>query len=369
MRDTAFKVDRAILLSALSRVMDAVPSRSPMEILQNIEFVLAGGVLTVSATDLHIRVSARVPVKSKASCRFLLGADRIERMLSVFTEADVEFSVGAEKVGIVSGKSKNTVRIYPGELPDPFKDFSGAMVFTMDGSVLAEALRTTMLALPPKPTFGVLDNCYLHIDTKNIVFVGAWQGMVAEVTENISGVEGAKESNILLSEGVCRLIAKAFSSSSAIVSISDGSVRVEDKDTVVTARTEMGEYPAYKTAIPKAFEKKIVIEREFFSRAISRVSAASQDKTYSDFRLDVQENNVHLFSEDLNGIAQSEEDIDIIYEGEEESRWYDARQITPLIGALMGEKMEMGFASKAKLTSMVSTENPDVKLYIMPKKH
>ena len=49
-----FKVNSKVLEKLLSKIIPAVPTRTPMPILENFLFDIRDGLLTVCATDLEI---------------------------------------------------------------------------------------------------------------------------------------------------------------------------------------------------------------------------------------------------------------------------------------------------------------------------
>lgn len=60
-----FKINSKILEKLLSKIIPAVPSRTPMPILENFLFEIKDGLLTVSATDLEIALRSSLNVAAE----------------------------------------------------------------------------------------------------------------------------------------------------------------------------------------------------------------------------------------------------------------------------------------------------------------
>ena len=60
-----FKINSKLLEKHLSKVIPAVPSRTPMPVLENFLLELKDGLLTVSATDLEIALISSINVPSE----------------------------------------------------------------------------------------------------------------------------------------------------------------------------------------------------------------------------------------------------------------------------------------------------------------
>ncbi|HEX7358785.1 MAG TPA: DNA polymerase III subunit beta, partial [Ignavibacteriaceae bacterium] len=60
-----FKINSKILEKLLSKIIPAVPSRTPMPILENFLFEIKDGLLTVTATDLEIALRSSLNITAE----------------------------------------------------------------------------------------------------------------------------------------------------------------------------------------------------------------------------------------------------------------------------------------------------------------
>ena len=79
-----FKVNSKILEKLLSKIIPAVPVRTPMPILENFLFEIKGGLLTVCATDLEISLKSSINVTSNENISIVIPARLIYDIVRMF---------------------------------------------------------------------------------------------------------------------------------------------------------------------------------------------------------------------------------------------------------------------------------------------
>ena len=69
-----FKVNSKVLEKLLSRIIPAIPTRTPMPILENFLFDIKDGLMLVSATDLEISLRSSINVPSDENLKMVIPA-------------------------------------------------------------------------------------------------------------------------------------------------------------------------------------------------------------------------------------------------------------------------------------------------------
>ncbi|MDR3609197.1 MAG: DNA polymerase III subunit beta, partial [Ignavibacteriaceae bacterium] len=69
-----FKINSRVIEKLLSKIIPAVPSRTPMPVLENFLFEIKDGLLTVSATDLEIVLISSLNVKADKNLKMVIPA-------------------------------------------------------------------------------------------------------------------------------------------------------------------------------------------------------------------------------------------------------------------------------------------------------
>ena len=86
-----FKVNSKVLEKLLSKIIPAVPTRTPMPILENFLFEIKDGLLTVSATDLEIALISSLNVAADENIRMVIPAKLLYDIIKSLDESQLLF--------------------------------------------------------------------------------------------------------------------------------------------------------------------------------------------------------------------------------------------------------------------------------------
>lgn len=92
-----FKINSKILEKLLSKIIPAVPSRTPMPILENFLFEIKDGLLTVSATDLEIALRSSLNVAAEKNIKMVIPARLLYDIVRSLDDTQVNFSVDGKR--------------------------------------------------------------------------------------------------------------------------------------------------------------------------------------------------------------------------------------------------------------------------------
>ena len=87
-----FKVNSKVLEKLLSKIIPAVPTRTPMPILENFLFEIKNGSMTVSATDLEIALSSSINVASDENLKMVIPARLLFDIIRSLEETQITFT-------------------------------------------------------------------------------------------------------------------------------------------------------------------------------------------------------------------------------------------------------------------------------------
>src|SRR3972149_4990259 len=88
-----FKVNSKVLEKLLSKIIPAVPSRTPMPILENFLVEIKGGILTVCATDLEISLKSSLNVTSSDNLNIVIPARLLYDIVRSMEDVQINFGV------------------------------------------------------------------------------------------------------------------------------------------------------------------------------------------------------------------------------------------------------------------------------------
>jgi DNA polymerase-3 subunit beta len=113
-------------------------------------------------------------------------------------------------------------------------------------------------------------------------------------------------------------------------------------DITMTTKLIDGRYPDYNRVIPREGNRTLVVEKNEFSNAISRVSILSNEK-YRGIRMSMKEDLVEIHANNPEQ-EEAEEELSVQYSG---------------------EPMEIGFNSAYMVDALAALDNNDVSIYFI----
>lgn len=362
--DTAFVVDRKLLLSALLKVQNATPVRTPLAQLENIEFSFAKDMLSICGTDLDVYISTKIPCEATSALTFLVDGGQITKVVSTLCGDEVEFRVDTKQVFISSGATKSALRLSPGEMPSPYKNF--ATDDWVETRALSEMIKLALVSISPDYPELALGGCLLSVKDKQLGVTGATTRTVSFSCEEIE-FDGAID--VIVPRKTSAMIVKIFGGD-VNIGFGKGLIRFTDDSTELTCRLIAGEYTNLEPFLPKEFAQQFTTNRIAFIDTIRRVTAIGyENKLCCDFKLDLTKDSVHLSSVDIDSLSESEEAMSVDSSGADISVWMDAKQVLPLLTSLDSEDVQILFASERGLITIKPVGDEHITLHVMPKKH
>ena len=118
-----FKVNSKSLEKLLNKIIPAIPSRTPMPILENFLFDLKDGLLTIFATDLEIALKASLNVVSEENIKIVVPARLLYDIVRSLQETTIHFEV--TQTGKINLQTENGYYTISYLLPEEFPDIRG----------------------------------------------------------------------------------------------------------------------------------------------------------------------------------------------------------------------------------------------------
>src|ERR1035437_6313305 len=143
-----FKLNSRIIEKLLSRIIPAVPSRTPMPVLENFLFEIKDGLLTVSATDLEIALRSSLNVNADKNVKLVIPARLLYDIIRSLPDTMVHFIV--EEKQKLSIKTDNGVYNLSYSSPEEFPAIPSVIKekeISINGSDLKRAIDQTSFAM------------------------------------------------------------------------------------------------------------------------------------------------------------------------------------------------------------------------------
>lgn len=115
-----FKINSKVLEKLLSKIIPAVPSRTPMPVLENFLFDIKEGSLTVCATDLEISLRSSLNVAADENIKIVVPARLLYDIIRSLDDTQITFETESNsKIKLTSDNGLYNLSYSPSEdFPD-----------------------------------------------------------------------------------------------------------------------------------------------------------------------------------------------------------------------------------------------------------
>ena len=279
-------LERAALLRSLSHVHRVVERRTTIPILSNVLLRAESGALRLKATDLDLEVTETVPAEVATPGATTLPAHtlyEIVRKLPDGAQVSLETAGESGQLLLKSGRSRFTLQSLP---ESDYPDIStGVMThaFTLAAADLKKLIEKTQFAISNEETRYYLNGIYLHAaDVEGHAMLRA----VATDGHRLARVETPAPQGATGMPGVIvprKAVAEALklvdeAAEDVKVDLSAQKIRFDFGAVVLTTKLIDGTFPDYARVIPTGNDKRLVVERKEFERAVDRVSTISSER-------------------------------------------------------------------------------------------
>ncbi len=279
-------LERAALLKSLGHVHRVVERRTTIPILSNVLLQADGRSLLLKATDLDLEVTETVAADVGMAGGTTLPAHTLYDIVRKLPEgAQVSLDAGEDggQLLLKSGRSRFMLQSLP---ESDFPDLSaGEMThkFTLAAADLKKLIEKTQFAISNEETRYYLNGIYMHtseIDGHSMLRAVATDGHRLARVEipapaGAVGMPGVIVPRKAVNE-VLKLIEDA--ESEVTIDLSSNKIRFNFGQVVLTSKLIDGTFPDYARVIPAGNDKRLVVERSDFQRAVDRVSTISSER-------------------------------------------------------------------------------------------
>ncbi len=310
-----FTVNREKLQKALQRVGSIIGSHSMLPVLANVMLQAEDDVLTLTTTDLEIRISTRVDAVVEVPGSTTAPARKLASLVGCFVGTDVVFEIDEkDHIKIKCGTSHFTLLGLPAadfpvaaefeavrELKIKEKDFK-RMVSAIAYAVSADDSRKTLT--------GVL----LSVREGSVTLVatdGKRMAMQEKTPEVIEGGDGDSIIPLKAASETRRLLE---GDAVMTVKLGDKQCRFIASNFELTTKLIEGNYPNYRAVVPSAFARTVEVPTAVFLAKIETVSLVLSDS--SSFIILHFENNELRLQASSSEVGEGSDMVEINFQGE-----------------------------------------------------
>lgn len=369
-----FAVSQEALLQGVSKVAGIIPTRTTLPSLYNIQAVLSGGKLRLTASDGDIFVITEVQVETLEEGSMLVPAQPLLNLLRELPGADLDLETTQEQHLVVNtAKGRFTI---PGEDPSnfpPAPEERPPHKLTFSAEDFRKILNQTTFAVSHDELRPALTGLLFHIKVNELRAVSTDGHRLVKLVKTgfDTGAQTAGELEVIAPLRSLNLLSKHLASDDVQivdVFLAPNRMVFDTGQMVITSKVVEGKFPAYDAVIPKNNSLVLIADVETLSAAVRRVSIFSSQLSRL-VVLQLSSNQIKLSAEDPDSGRHAQEEIDAKYEGEPFDIGYNANYLLESLRHLDSKEVEIRLGSPTTagiFKPLESREDEDLLLLLMP---
>jgi len=368
-----FVVSSTELLARLLSVSRVISSKNTIPILDNFLFVLKDGYLSITASDLETSLKSGMAIENVIEeGEITIPAKLLVDSLKEFPDQPLEFKTN-ETSSIIEITWANGNSKLPCTLSDDYPniaELSGDRTeISILSSVLLEGINRTLYATAEEELRPVMNGVFFDIENEGTTLVASDAHKLVCYTRH--DIKSAQKSSFILPKKPSSILKNILSKVDQEVTIRFDikNAYFEFESFVLVCRLVEGNYPAYRSVIPKNNQNKLIINRQDFLNSTRRVAVCSNQAS-SQVKLKLSYNQLVISAQDLDFSISAHERLSCQYEGDSMEIGFKSTFLIEILNNLPYTDISLELADPTRaaliLPSGQTDPNEDILALIMP---
>jgi len=275
-----FTITRERLQEGLSAVANAVPTKTTLPVLSNIQVEALEGGIRLSGTDLDIAVSTVVPAEVDAQGAVTLPARKLVEIVRELPSAAIRIAAaGEQRVNLECGRSRFKLLGIPrDEFPTfPVVQFEDAWKVT--SADLQKLIGHVAFAASTEESRPILNGVLWELRKDQMRMVATNGHRLARMDVAVTGQGEA--SDFIVPPKALDQVRRLFGSADEVeIARSENHLGFRAGQTYVFTRLIEGPYPNYEQVIPRDNDRVAVVDKQALASALRRVGVVASDQTH-----------------------------------------------------------------------------------------
>ncbi|HYM19895.1 MAG TPA: DNA polymerase III subunit beta [Candidatus Kapabacteria bacterium] len=364
-----FSASIADLKTILPIVSAAVPSRSTLQQLENIQLELKSKRLTMMATDLEVSVRSSIEVAAKTDGVIAANAKRLGDFIKSLPDGDLNATLDktTRRLQLQSAQGNYTMATFAeSDLPDMMKEFKPEGTITANGGDLKKMISTAVFAASSNEFRAAMMGLLFQFSPDGTTCVATDGHRLVKITN--PELKSDTERDVIIPAKAVNLVAKSFSDSDTVtISFSPTQIEFKNDSTSILSRLIDEQYPNYEAVIPRENEKTMTISRSSLASSNKRVLIFASPDT-SQVRLELRPNKLTILADDADEGANGEEFVPCDYSGDELLIGFNGKFIDEALSHIDTDEITMKFSTptRAAIIEPRDSGNFETLMLVMP---
>ncbi len=356
-----FNVPSKTLYNYVSSVSKVINSKNALAILNNFLFVLDENTLTITASDLENRLTARVPVtEAEGSGSFCVDARRIVDLLKEMPDQGITFNINDDNLAVeitYPSGNYNFIALNGNEYPANSNDdeYAGTLEFTCPTEQIIKGIDNTLFAVGNDDLRPQMMGILWDIKPDAITFVATDTRKLVKYRNEMSapGVEGS----CIIPIKPATVIKNVFAKEQEVkVTIEPKSATFESPSFTFNCRFIKGNFPDYNRVIPANNPYTLTIDRHSFLNAVRRVGVFV-DPGHGLVKFKITPDKLIMKAQDNNYMTSAWESVSCDFTGSEMVIGFSAPYLIEIFGTLSTSDIAIKLSDPSRPGVFLPAEN------------
>lgn len=338
-----FKVNSKSFEKLLNKVIPAVPTRTPMAILENFLIDLKDGLLTIYATDLEIALKSSLNVVAEENIKIVVPARLFYDIVKSLPDTTILFEVtGNGKMNIKTDFGVYSISyLLSDEFPDipsfPEESIENGAIneVAISGMELKKAIDQTSFAMSKEDMRPAMTGTLLEFTEDGLRFVTTdGHRLVNLLKKNLN--PGISDQYIIPEKAITVLL-KILEEKDVKLLLSKTHISFRIGDLEFITRLIGQKYPDYNSVIPLVNENRLKVRTADIIQTIKRMLLFSPSSSRK-VKFTIFDNLLEVSAEDLDQGSSARESISCEYAGERMEIGFNSAYVNDVVSHLQGEE-------------------------------
>jgi DNA polymerase-3 subunit beta len=369
-----FKVNSKELDKLLGKIIPAVPTRTPMPILENFLFEVKDGLLTIYATDLEISLKSSLNIVTEDNIKVVVPARLLNDIVKSLKETTIHFKFSTnKKINLITDTGKYVISyLDPDEFPDipsvtddkNVKDINEVLI---NGVELRQAFEKSSFAMSKEEMRPAMMGSLFEFTDDGLRFVTTDGHRLVNLQKK--NIKANFNQQYVVPERAVSVLLKILDEKDVKIYMTKSYASFKLNDIELITRLIAQKYPDYNSVIPLENEFLLKVNTKDIHDSIRRMMLFSTSSTRR-VKFSITKNALEISAEDLDIGASGEEKVGCEYSGDDLEIGFNSAYVNDVLNHMSdNEEIIFKLHSPTKaviIEPVIKKENQDLMMLLMP---
>ena len=363
----SLQIDRDILLKPLQSVTGIVERRQTLPILSNVLIEGKGGVLSLTATDLEIQVTAtQAGIPADTEFAITVSAKKLLDILRALPEqTQLALEQKESKLLVRAGKSRFSLQTLPAaDFPRLPEGQPATAEIRLPQSALKKLLSLTQYAMAQQDIRYYLSGMLFVVNEKSLTLVATDGHRLALASREL--LESYVRNEIILPRKAVLELSRTLADNDdqVLITLMPNQVRFDLDGITLVTKVIDGKFPDYGRVVPSNYAKMLEVDRSILQDSLQRAAILSNEK-FRGVRWIVTPNSLRILCTNTEQ-EEAEEEIEVSYGADAIDIGFNITYLLEVLNSVDGQSMQCSFGDANTSMLMTLPGRDDFKYVVMP---